>query len=72
MTHRFPFPLPNGWFEVAPADALSGDRLLPLHYFERDFVAYRDAAGQARVLDAQCQARGRKNTRWITGSPQTQ
>ena len=54
MTHRFPFPLPNGWFEVAPADALSGDRLLPLHYFERDFVAYRDAAGQARVLDAHC------------------
>ena len=54
MQRSFPFPLPNGWFQVATGEELARDRVLPLHYFERDLVAYRDATGQARVLDAHC------------------
>ena len=49
MTRVFPFPLPNGWFQVAYAEEVSGARLLPLYYFERDLIAFRDAAG-AEVL----------------------
>lgn len=51
---RFPFPLPNGWFQVAYSDELSADALLPLHYFKRDLIAFRDETGRARVLDALC------------------
>jgi phenylpropionate dioxygenase-like ring-hydroxylating dioxygenase large terminal subunit len=51
---RFPFPIPDGWFQVAYADELLADELYPLHYFGRDLVAFRDETGAARVLDAHC------------------
>jgi 3-ketosteroid 9alpha-monooxygenase subunit A len=51
---RFPFPLPNGWFQVAYSDELRAGELLPLHYFGRDLIAIRGSAGEARVLDAYC------------------
>ena len=54
MTREFPFPLPTGWFHVAYAEELSADSIRPLHYFDRDLIAFRDAAGRARVLDAHC------------------
>ena len=54
MQRRFPFPLPDGWFQVAYGDELSTEHPLALHYFEREWVAFRDAEGRARVLDAHC------------------
>ena len=54
MQRRFPFPLPNGWFQVAYGDELSTEHPLALHYFDREWVAFRDAEGRARVLDAHC------------------
>ena len=54
MTREFPFPLPSGWFHVAYAEEVSGEAVASLRYFDRDLVAFRDAAGRARVLDAHC------------------
>jgi 3-ketosteroid 9alpha-monooxygenase subunit A len=52
---RFPFPrYPNGWFQVAYSDELAPGVALPLQYFGRELVLFRDAAGEARVLDAHC------------------
>jgi phenylpropionate dioxygenase-like ring-hydroxylating dioxygenase large terminal subunit len=50
--------LPTGWFQVAwSADVAVGD-VLPMHYFDRDLVAFRQADGQVHVLDAHCQHLG--------------
>jgi phenylpropionate dioxygenase-like ring-hydroxylating dioxygenase large terminal subunit len=51
---RFPFPVPNGWFQVAYQDELEAGQLRPMHYFGRDLVAFRDESGAARVVDAHC------------------
>jgi len=54
VTHRFPFPLPNGWFVVATSADLAFGDVRPLHYFDRDLVLYRTAAGEPRLVDAYC------------------
>ena len=53
-TRRFPFPIPNGWFQIAYSDELPAGELQSLHYFGRELVAFRDEHGAARVLDAHC------------------
>jgi phenylpropionate dioxygenase-like ring-hydroxylating dioxygenase large terminal subunit len=54
MPRPFPFPLPNGWFQLAWSDELAAGAVLPLRYFARDLVLFRTQAGDARVLDAFC------------------
>jgi 3-ketosteroid 9alpha-monooxygenase subunit A len=50
--------LPTGWFQVAwSADIAVGD-VVPMHYFGRDLVAFRQLDGTARVLDGHCQHLG--------------
>lgn len=50
----YPFPLPNGWFQVAYADELPPGAVVPLRYFGRDLVLFRTESGRATVLDAHC------------------
>jgi phenylpropionate dioxygenase-like ring-hydroxylating dioxygenase large terminal subunit len=52
--HRFPFPVPNGWFIVARADEVVPGQCKALYYFGRDLVLYRTASGHPRILDAHC------------------
>jgi phenylpropionate dioxygenase-like ring-hydroxylating dioxygenase large terminal subunit len=54
VSRRFPFPIPNGWFQVAWSDELAVGELRPLHYFGSEFVLFRDAEGRACMLDAHC------------------
>ncbi len=54
MARRFPFPLPNSWFQVAFSDELAVGEVRPLHYFGEDLVLFRDEEGKARVFDAYC------------------
>jgi 3-ketosteroid 9alpha-monooxygenase subunit A len=55
---QWPSMLPTGWFQVGwSADIAVGD-VVPLHYFGRDLVAFRNLDGQASVLDAHCQHLG--------------
>ena len=50
---EWPFPAyPNGWFVVAWADEIGPGETLPLEYFGRDFVLYRDEEGAPHILDA--------------------
>ncbi len=51
---RFPFPLPDGWFQVGYGDELALGELRSLRYFDRELVMFRDDAGRARLLDAHC------------------
>jgi nitrite reductase/ring-hydroxylating ferredoxin subunit len=51
---RFPFPVPNGWFVVAPSAQLAVGEVQALYYFGRDIVLFRDEAGVAHVVDAHC------------------
>jgi phenylpropionate dioxygenase-like ring-hydroxylating dioxygenase large terminal subunit len=52
---RFPFArYPNGWFQVAYSDEVAVGAVLPLKYFGRDLVLFRDNDGVASVLDAHC------------------
>lgn len=51
---RFPFPLPDGWFQVAYGDELAPGELRGLHYFDRELVLYRGESGRAHLLDAHC------------------
>jgi 3-ketosteroid 9alpha-monooxygenase subunit A len=48
------FTYPRGWFMVARADELKAGEPLPLRFFGRKFVAFRDAEGNPAVLDATC------------------
>ena len=34
--------LPNSWFRVARSEDLSAKGVIPLHYFGKDFVHYRE------------------------------
>lgn len=54
MTPRFPFPLPDGWFQVAYADELAPGELRRLRYFGRELVLFRGESGRAALLDAHC------------------
>jgi phenylpropionate dioxygenase-like ring-hydroxylating dioxygenase large terminal subunit len=48
----------TGWFQVAWSGDLGPEQVLPLRYFGRDLVAYRDRGGVARVHDRYCQHLG--------------
>ena len=54
MAENFPLPIPNGWFAVCFSDELAPGQVVPMHFFGRDLVAFRDETGVARVLDAHC------------------
>jgi nitrite reductase/ring-hydroxylating ferredoxin subunit len=55
MTGRFPFPgLPAGWYAVAVGSEVRPGKLLSRHYFGRDLIVFRTAAGAVRVADAFC------------------
>jgi phenylpropionate dioxygenase-like ring-hydroxylating dioxygenase large terminal subunit len=54
VQRSFPFPLPNGWFQVAYSDEVAPGELRPLRYFGTDLVLFRGEDGQAHVLDAYC------------------
>ena len=51
-------PVPDGWFAVAYGDELSAGEVKPMRWFGRHLVVFRDADGQARVLDAHCRHMG--------------
>jgi 3-ketosteroid 9alpha-monooxygenase subunit A len=48
------FTYPRGWFMVARGDELKAGEPLPLRFFGRKFVAFRDAEANPAVLDATC------------------
>jgi 3-ketosteroid 9alpha-monooxygenase subunit A len=59
MKRHFPFPAyPNGWFVVEYSNQLEVSGVLPLEYFGRQLVLFRDEHGTARVLDAHCRHLG--------------
>ena len=47
-------PMPFGWYVMCYSDELAVREVKPLHYFERELVAWRGEDGTARVLDAYC------------------
>ncbi len=52
---RFPFPAyANGWFRAAYSDEIAAGELKPLFLLGRDLVLFREADGDAHVLDAHC------------------
>ena len=53
-SRRFPFPTPFGWFQVAFPDDLAPGEVTPLHYWNRELVLWRDAAGDFHLQDAFC------------------
>jgi nitrite reductase/ring-hydroxylating ferredoxin subunit len=56
---RFPFPpYPNGWFRAAYSSELPVSGVLPLAWFGRDLVLWRDEAGAPHLLDAHCRHLG--------------
>jgi 3-ketosteroid 9alpha-monooxygenase subunit A len=55
---KWPSMLPTGWFQVAWSAGIKVGDVVPLHYFGRDLVAFRESDGRVRVLDAHCQHLG--------------
>ena len=52
---RYPFPaVPDGWFSVAASADIGIGDVVPLHYLDRELVAYRGEDGNVRVFDAHC------------------
>ncbi|KAB8335313.1 Rieske 2Fe-2S domain-containing protein [Scytonema tolypothrichoides VB-61278] len=45
---------PNSWFGVASSEDLLPRGVIPLHYFGKDFVLFRDEEGIPHILDAHC------------------
>jgi phenylpropionate dioxygenase-like ring-hydroxylating dioxygenase large terminal subunit len=54
VKRTFPFPLPNGWYQIAWSDELAPGQVVPLRYFDRDLVVFRTESGRPHVLDAFC------------------
>lgn len=55
MTSRYPFPaVPDGWFSVAASADIGVGDVTPLHYLDRELVAFRGEDGHVRVFDAHC------------------
>lgn len=50
----YPMPMPFGWFQVAWADEIAAGSSIPLFYFDRHLVGWRDDNGVAHVWDAFC------------------
>jgi len=46
--------MPFGWFQVCWPDELPTGQTLPLYYFDRHLVAWRDEEGEAHLSDAFC------------------
>lgn len=44
----------RGWYSVAASEDLQPDRLIPVYVLDRQWIAYRNADGQAQVADAYC------------------
>ena len=53
-TTRSPFPVPYGWFTMAYSEQLKIGDVVPLEYFDRHLVLWRDNDGEAHVNDAFC------------------
>lgn len=51
---KFPFGMPNGWFQVAYSGDVKPGDVLPLKYFGVDLVLFRTMDGRAEILDAHC------------------
>ena len=51
---QYPMPMPFGWFQVAWSDEVPVGTSVPLYYFGRHLVAWRDESGEAHVWDAFC------------------
>ncbi|MFK7897319.1 MAG: Rieske 2Fe-2S domain-containing protein [Myxococcota bacterium] len=54
MSIDFPFPIPSGWFPVSASADLEPGGLQALDVFARPLALFRDASGEAHVLDAHC------------------
>ena len=52
-TPRFPFGIPTGWFQVGYSAELEEGQVVPLRYFARDLVMFRNSTG-VHILDAHC------------------
>src|SRR2546430_11545834 len=52
MKRVFPFPLPDGWFQLAYSDEVARGASLRARYFGEELVLTRSDAGEARALDA--------------------
>lgn len=52
-TSLFPY-FPNSWFSVACSNELPPNGVMPLHYFDKNFVLFRTSDGIPHVLDAYC------------------
>lgn len=51
---RFPFPMPDGWFQVAWSDELADGGVLPVRAFGKELVLFRGEGGAPALLDAHC------------------
>lgn len=54
MQRRYPLPMPFGWFQICWPDDIPAGQTLPLFYFDRHLVAWRDEDGAAHLMDAFC------------------
>src|SRR6478736_1491716 len=54
MAGRFPFPTPFGWYQVAFPDDLAPGEVMPLSYWTRELVLWRDDAGGFHLQHAFC------------------
>jgi phenylpropionate dioxygenase-like ring-hydroxylating dioxygenase large terminal subunit len=55
MKSSYPFSaVPQGWFRVAYSDELTPGKVIPLHYFDRNFVLFRTQDGQPQIFNAHC------------------
>jgi nitrite reductase/ring-hydroxylating ferredoxin subunit len=51
---RYPMPMPFGWFQVAWPDEIAVGAVVPLFYFDRHLVAWRDQSAVLHLMDAFC------------------
>jgi phenylpropionate dioxygenase-like ring-hydroxylating dioxygenase large terminal subunit/putative sterol carrier protein len=52
---RFPFPsFPRGWYVVAFSSDIAAGEVRTVHYFDRDIVLFRGAAGTVSAVDPTC------------------
>ena len=54
MTHRYPFPIPFGWYCLGYPEDFPVGEAKPLYYWGLHLVSWRDAAGAVHVQDAFC------------------
>ncbi|HYC01168.1 MAG TPA: Rieske 2Fe-2S domain-containing protein [Candidatus Limnocylindrales bacterium] len=51
---RFPFGIPNSWYQVCYSDELARGEVKTVHYLDRDIVLFRGHNGQAGALEPYC------------------